>query len=462
MDAPGGVSGETATLVAYMSGVASAVLPEDVLERTKAHVLDTVAAMVSGSRIEPGKRATDFARQAVGGRPEAQVVATDLRVPIISAALANGMLAHADETDDSHPDAGMHPGCSIVPAALAMAERQGSSGRMFLNAVALGYDVGARVILAVDRDRLRARSQLPFSIGGTFGAAAAASVLAELGSERAFRHVLSYAAQQASGIMTYARDTEHVEKAFVFGGMPARNGVTAALMVQAGFTGVDDVFAGDGNVLLALTDAPMPSQLVAELGTRFEVARTNLKKYSVGFPIQAAIEALLDLIHEHRLAVPDVVRARVRLSVGGARTVDDREMPSINLQYLVAVTLLDGRLTFAAAHDADRMRDPTVRSVAKRVELTGDPALPEGAFPAVVQLALADGRIVDRRVDTYHGKASDPLTWDEVRDKATDLMAPVLGDRGCAQVAAAVAALDGADDVGELAKALAAPPVSGS
>src|SRR2546430_8280530 len=155
--------------------------------------------------------------------------------PAVNAALANGMLAHADETDDSHAPSLTHPGCGIVPAALAMAERERRDGTALLRAVALGYDVGCRLTLSLDPYQFREDGHSTHSFGPMFGAAAAAGALAGLDESQA-RHLLSYTAQQASGVSCWMRDPEHIEKAFDFGGMPAGNGGAAAAMVAHGFT----------------------------------------------------------------------------------------------------------------------------------------------------------------------------------------------------------------------------------
>ena len=195
----------TAELIGYMAGARTAPLPAPVLQKTKHHILDTIAAMVSGTTIKPGQMALRFAEEQ-GGEPEAQVIGSSIVTSAVTASLANGMLAHADETDDSNGSAGIHPGCAVIPAALAMAERQNASGADFIRAVALGYDIGSRTTKALGRDALRARNHLPFSIGGTLGATAAAGCLADLKEEQ-YRDLLSYGAQQASGVMTYPRDT---------------------------------------------------------------------------------------------------------------------------------------------------------------------------------------------------------------------------------------------------------------
>ncbi|MGH6631237.1 MAG: MmgE/PrpD family protein, partial [Burkholderiales bacterium] len=311
-------------LIDYVSRARTTALPPEVLSKTKHHILDTLAAMISGSTLKPGEMALRYAKLQAGGPKEAQVVASDMLLPVIPAAVVNGMLAHSDETDDSNGSAGFHPGCAVLPAALGMAEREDLSGQDLVRAVALGYDIGARTNKALGRDALRARSTLPFSIAGTMGAAAAAGCLAGLTRPEEYRFLFSYAAQQASGVMTYARDSEHIEKAFIFGGMPARNGVTAATMVQAGFTGVWDVLSGDNNFFLAFTDSTRPAnpeRMVAELGSRYEVMLTNMKKYCVGFPIQSALEALLLAVAEHRFKAADVEAIETRITRSGAHTV---------------------------------------------------------------------------------------------------------------------------------------------
>ena len=420
-------NGVIETLIEYLSKARTAELPPDVLRKAKHHILDTLAAMISGTQIKPGLLALKYARLQEGGPREAQVVASGLVLPVIPAAIANGMLAHADETDDSNGGAGMHPGCAVLPAALGMAEREDCSGADLVNAFVLGYDVGGRTNKALGRDAMRARNHLPFSIGGTLGAATAAGCLAGLARPEQYRHLFSYAAQQASGVMTYARDSEHVEKAFIFGGMPARNGLTAATMVQAGFTGVWDVFSGDGNFLVAYADKPEPEQLVAELGSRFEVMLTNIKKYCVGFPIQSAMEALLLLVEEHRFGPADVESIVAHLPRSGAHTVDDREMPNINLQYMFAVALLDGEVSFTAAHDADRMSEPTVRELRSRITVVSDPQWAPGDHKAIVEVTLRGGNKLARQVDSFRGKAENPLSTEEVEQKAQDLIEPVLG-----------------------------------
>src|SRR5256885_935612 len=132
-------------LSAYMAESRNRPLPENVVQETKHHILDTFAAMVSGSELLPGRLAIQFAR-SYGGQKTATVVASTILCGPIEAAFANGELAHSDETDDDFTTGGAHPGCAVVPAALASGEQFGISGTHFLRAVALGYDIAMRAM----------------------------------------------------------------------------------------------------------------------------------------------------------------------------------------------------------------------------------------------------------------------------------------------------------------------------
>ncbi len=235
-----------AKLSAYLSEAQGRALPPEVIEKAKHHILDTFAAIISGAQLQPGKVAIAFAR-ARGGEKVATVAGSNVVCGAIDAAFANGMLAHSDETDDYAP-VGTHPGSAVVPAVLAASEQLASDGVRFVRAVTLGYDVANRIAASVGGQLLNAEAHKSIhSISGTFAAAAAAGSMMGLNAQK-MRWAMDYAAQQASGIAAWQRDTEHIEKAFVFAGMPARDGLTAALLVQAGATGVDDILSGSDNL----------------------------------------------------------------------------------------------------------------------------------------------------------------------------------------------------------------------
>jgi len=437
-------------LSAYIAAALRKPLPAAEVEKTKHHILDTFAAMISGSRLLPGKKAIDYVR-TLGGVKEAAVIGSNIVTTAVNAALANGMLAHADETDDSHAPSLTHPGCGIVPAALAMAERERRSGTALLRGVALGYDVGCRLTLSLNPYQFREDGHSTHSFGPMFGAAAASGALAGL-RERQVRHLLSFTAQQASGVSCWMRDGEHIEKAFDFGGMPARNGVAAATMVASGFTGVEDVFSGERSFFVAYGRKPEPAALVRGLGATYEIMNTNIKRWSVGSPIQAPLDSLVNLIREHGVQAGDVERAVVRVAHQGANTVDNRDMPDICMQHMCAVMLIDGTVTFASAHDEKRMGDGKVLALRRRIELRGDDAL-SATMPSrqgIVEITLRDGRTLTHHTTAVRGSAENPMTRAEVDEKCYDLIAPVLGKARARKLCDAVWRLEKLHDVRRL------------
>lgn len=444
-------------LSAYIAAAGDRQLPEAVSEKAKHHILDTMAAMVSGSRLKPGELAIQFIRTQ-GGTPEAQIVGADFLTTAINAAMTNGYMAHADETDDSHAPSLTHPGCAIVPAALAMAERENAPGEAFLRAVVLGYDVSSRIARVMSIGPGRIQGHATHAIGPLFGATAAAASLAKL-NPRQVCHAIAYAGQQASGITSWPRDQEHVEKAFVFAGMGARNGVTSALFVQYGFTGEDDIFSGDNSFLDIF--CPGRDELpkwIDNLGSHYEISLTNIKKFCVGSPIQAAAEAMTAMVQEHRLSADKIKRIDVHLPPQGAQVVNNRTMPDINCQYIMTVILLDGQLTFKAAHMYERMSDPKVREVQARVHLIGDPQFSgqERQRPGLVRVHLADGQTVEKLVPAVRGTADNPMIRDEVEAKSLDLLQDVLGTERANSLIRTIWGLDKVKSARELRPLLSA------
>jgi 2-methylcitrate dehydratase PrpD len=412
----------------YMSAARTRALPDEVIEHAKYHLLDTIAAMISGSELPPGQAAQRYVREH-SGNGTTTIVGASLTAPPIDAALANGVMAHADETDDSHNESRSHPGCAVVPAALAAGEVYGIDGNVLLRAVTLGYDVGPRVVLAMGGAAFSYESSLStHSIAGTFGASAAAACAAGLDA-RQMRWALDYTAQQSSGIVAWRRDTDHIEKAFVFGGMPARNGVTAALLVKSGWNGVDDIFSGPDNFFSAYAPKAQPEKLIEKLGERYEIIQTDIKKWSVGSPIQGPLDAIEAIREKKPFEADQVKKVTVRLAPSVATVVDNRDIPDICLQHLVAVMLIDKTVSFHAAHDKPRMQDAAVQKQRAKVNLVRDEELAK-LLPlreTVVEIEFNDGKRLSERVSAVRGTPRNPMGRDEVIDKARDLITPVLG-----------------------------------
>ena len=433
-------------LSAHIAGALKTPLPAEVVERAKVHLVDTFSAAISGTRLFPGKRAIAYVKP-LGGAREAGVMGTRIVTTAANAALANGMCGHADETDDTHPASRTHPGTCVIPAALAIAEREQRSGQALLRATVLGYELCARTVLAFLPKFVNS------SFGHLFGAAAAAAALLKL-DERRIRYVLGYAGQQACGLQTRLRDPYHVEGAYAVGGMPAHHGVLTALMVKSGFTAGDDVYSGDSNIFSTHSPDADREALVRGLGRDYEIMRGGIKCWSVGGPIQGPLHVLREIILQHGLKANDVAKVVARMPDKELAIVNNRDNPLISVQHLLAVMLLDGTVTFASSHNSARMHDPKVIALRRRIETVGDAGLTDAQrrWRCVMEITLKDGRKLAHQTMAAKGTYENPVTRQEEQDKAYDLIAPVLGARRAQQLLAALWDIERVKDVRALRK----------
>ena len=396
------VSPAMARLSAYMSEAASRALPAEVIEKTKHHILDTFAAMVSGSDL-PRAAPRSSLRANYGGEKIATVVCSKLSAARSRRRWSTAMLAHSDETDDSHAPSQSHPGCAVVPAALAAGEQFGNRRQRNSCAPWRSATISApRVTMTMGGLDFQTRDPPQHAQHRRlFGAAAAAACAASLNAQQ-MRWLLDYTAQQSSGIAAWQRDTEHIEKAFVFAGMPARSGVTAAL---AGAIGLDrrrrhflrrrQFFPG----LRAQGQSRTAWSTSSASATRS--TRTNIKKWTVGSPIQAPLDALENICRSAGPSSADQVQqVIVRVATSEANVVNNREMPDICLQHMVAVMLLDKTASFQAAHDKPRMQDPAVLRQRAKVQLVADEEL-ERLLPA--REAIVENH-ADRRHEAHRAR----------------------------------------------------------
>jgi 2-methylcitrate dehydratase PrpD len=356
----------------------------------------------------------------------------------------------------------VQPGPAIVSAAIALAERRGKSGEAVLRAVIAGYELAGRIPKALGVDNMRRAGLANHGVGPVFGTAAAAASLIGLPEER-IGDVLTYCAQQASGSWQWLLDVEHIEKSFVFAGMGARAGLSAALMAEAGFRGVRDSLDNPAGWMCA---APFRggdgdgdrAYLIEGLGVRSELHHTAFKRYPVGGPTQPAVEGLLKLLPEiDRGAVERVV-----ISMPGRwQAFRDAAMPALNLRYLFATILIDGKLDFVSAQSRERMLgDEAVKALMEKIDVRHDAAqeAPKGSprtESARVEIELAGGARKEIYVPHVVGFPSHPMSGAEVNAKAMELMAPQLGEARARVIIAQVGAIEQLKNGGDLAVLIA-------
>lgn len=449
-------------LAAYVTAALRTDPPDEHREMGRLHILDTLASVVACRDLEPAALARDYALAMSGDATAsaATILGTHRRASLADAVFASAMTAHGAEINDFIPSAFVQPGPAVVSVALAVAERYGATGAELLRAVMAGYEIAGRMPKALGVDNLRRAGLANHGVGPIFGAATAAAILLRL-PEEGIGDLWSYCAQQAAGSWQWLLDVEHIEKAFVFAGLGARAGLQAALMVRAGFRGVRGALDHPGGWMrggLFTGGDANRGYLIEDLGRRSELPLTAYKRFPVGGPAQPAVQALLELL-------PAIGRASVQSVLiempGRWQAFRDAAMPALNLRYLSAVILLDGRLDFVSAQSLERMaQDDAARALMDRVEIRHDPAQeipPPAPRPesARVTVLLSDGRRETVFVPHVLGYPTHPMGKADVEAKALALMTPALGADQARAVVEAAADLEGAPSGASLIQLIA-------
>jgi 2-methylcitrate dehydratase PrpD len=451
--------GWSEALAQYISTSQTATIPEETRELGRRHILDTLAAIVACRDLQASQVARAVVKTQSAGATAAPILGTKERSSLLDAILASGMTAHAAEINDFCPSAFTQPGASIIPVTLCAGEMRNASGEAFLRAMLVGYEVACRLPKALGIANLRNAVLANHSVGPLFGSAAALASLIRLPREKLL-HVFSYCVQQASGSWQWLRDIDHIEKAFVFGGMPGRRGAECALMVEAGFTGIGDPFVGDPGWLNAsMFSGPNsdfnPAYMTEKLGQRFEMPLVAYKRYPVGGPTQPVIELMLGFIKE----IPPTRVKHVRIEMPGRTgAFASAEMPALNLPYLCSIILADGKLDFVSAQSRERfLTDQGIRAFMKNVEVIHDQQ--QEAEPRVesarVILTLDDGTRRERFLDHVKGFPAHPFERKDVEEKALELMSPPLGQARAREIIAMAWKLESVPNVSQIVRMIA-------
>jgi 2-methylcitrate dehydratase PrpD len=421
----------TVLLAKYIFESQTAPIPEGIRELSKRHILDTLASIVACSRLKPAQLARDFALFNSGTSGTTRLLGTNLKATLLDAIFANAMTAHGAEINDFCPSALVQPGPAIVSTVMGFAENFTTSGEQLLRAVIVGYEIACRFPKALGIRNLGDFGLSSHGVGPTFGSAAAAASLLKIPQNR-IGEMFGYCVQQASGSYEWLRDTEHLEKAFLFGGMPARNGAYAALLIHQGFTGVSDPFDGSPGWLESCTflgaDSDMDKQkLIHKLGEEFELPLVGYKRYPVGGPLQAGVEGLLSLIKT--VNREDIVKVIIKMPGGRVNSFSIAEMPALNLRYLAAVILEDGELTFKIAISDERMKTDSIKKKMEMVTLIHDRSQEREprVESAIVEVTLRNGEKRQIFIEHVRGFPANPMNREDVHTKAMDLLTSVLG-----------------------------------
>lgn len=419
-------------LGAFAAGTTYDDLPAEVIDSVKMRVLDTLGIAVAAAPLETSRAARRWAAEQ-GGVEGASAVGVDRRLPANLAAFVNGVLAHSLDYDDTHLPSVLHPSATVVPAALAAAEKAGADGKTLIHAIAVGLETCVRLGMAgYDEDAKNStffeHGQHATSICGAMGGAVAAAVIN--GDENTVVHALGVAASMASGIIESNRTGGTVKR--IHCGWAAHSAISAAELVAHGLTGPPTVLEGRFGFFQAWLHGRFdPSPVTEGLGTDWSVPGIFFKPYPANHFTHAAVDAAaalrlagitVDQIERLTLGVPAPNLRTIGEPIEVKRAPETGYMAQFSGPYAVAVGLLGGSGLGAGLDDYtnELATDPTRRDLMAKVDVVADAtctAIFPHQFPAVLTARLTDGREVVQQVLTTRGGPQRPLSFDELATK---------------------------------------------
>lgn len=411
-------------------------------------LMDYLGVALAGSQSESGRIARRFAREH-GGKPQARLIGDSARVPMTAAAFANAISSHSIELDDIDVLALFHFSPPVFSSALAAAEYTGANGKQLLVALAAGCEMMERTSRAANNS-LRNRGFHTTPTCGVFGATVAAAKLLRLSPDR-LTSALGLAGAQASGLMEMYGPS--MQKRFN-PGPTARNGVTAALMAQLGFTGADTIFEGERGFLKAFADRTQPDHLVANLEAPYELL-IEFKPYSCARPIHNAIDCALDIRNREGFEADLIDSIHVARHPDWARYHQNKaprtyHEAQVSLPFSVAVALLEGN-ALLEQYSNRNIRSASVKRVSQLTSIFEDATLPRGVS-CKMTVKLRGGDLLTSQVDYPKGSIQNPMTDREMRAKFESLAGPVIGTKRAGALADAVMELEKVNDVSALLK----------
>jgi 2-methylcitrate dehydratase PrpD len=432
----------TQVFARYAAEFKTQATPGEVMHHAKRAVIDWYASAHCGCSGPPVRLLEEVLAEDLD-RGSARLIRGRRATPR-AAAFINGAAAHAAEVDDSFREAMYHPGAATTAAALAVVHIRGSTGKEFLSAIVLGYEVSTRIGVALGRGHYEYWHNT--GTVGTFGAAAAAGALLAL-NEAQFAHALATAATFAAGLQQAFR-MDSMSKP-LHAGRAAEAGLLAAQLAARGVTGSLDVLDGVTGMGAAMSTGADWSQIGATLGRDFHITRITFKNH-VGcghtFP---AIDGALELQRRHGFLAQDVASIRIGAYKPGLDVACHARPASANearfsIPYVVATALLHGSVRMAA-YEPQRLRDSDTRELLERISVCVDPEL-DAAFPgkrgARIEIVLHDGRRLAHLQVNRKGDPELPLTDADLEDKLMEFASPVIGAESAKALARRVWTLD--------------------
>ena len=459
--------GTTAQLAQWTESFRLQDAPDEVVERMKALVLDLLRVCAVGARL-PWSKAARKLQLELGGKGGSSILLSGERLDPARAAFVNGAYAHACDLDDTHVGSMHHPGASVLPAVLAIAERDDLDGRAVLEAAICGYEASLRIGLATQPYMFQ-RGFMATPTCGTLGAALAVAKLLKFNVED-MCGTLGAASSYAGGLAQFYHSGSFIKR--INGGRGAESGVMAALLTREGIWGPRDILEGESGFFRAYAEKFDPDKVTGDLGRGYRMMEVSTKAHAGAGRLQATVDAGLALGHQHQLAPAQIADVEVGIPkvVEGKLThgnPPDLQSAQLSIPFSLAMALALGRTRGpqAGMRRGDyetALKSPPVRALSKLVRCVVDPEIEKGTnteeVPTRVTIKLVDGRSFVEGVQHPRGSPHRRMTWDELSALFKDAVADALPVSALDQVLNLVAGLDSSARPREIVRSFIAKP----
>lgn len=404
-------------------------LPEDVVAFTKLCILDWFGSAIAGKESPPVQMISQMIKE-MGGNPQATMI-TGGKSSAAQIAFVNGAASHVVELDDIHKGSIIHAATVVIPAALAVTEWKGKSGKDFITAVAVGYDVCYRIGEAVSPSHYYYWHNT--ATCGTFGAAATVSKLLDLEEEQIVE-ALGSAGTQAAGLWEFIEDGAMSKQ--LHPGKAAYNGTLSALLAQKGFTAAKKILEGDRGFFKAMSEDSDISRITDQLGERFKITENSFKVHASCRHTHAAVDLVLDIVKEHAPHIENVTKIQIKTYKTALDITNNPNPKSVyaskfSIQFCAALAFLNGSASLSD-FDGNSLEDKQIRELMKKIDVSVGPSI-EAAYPkewgAEVEIFLENGTSYGKQTKYPKGDPENPVSSVELQEKFKDLTRASLGER---------------------------------
>jgi len=446
--------GITQELARYCNRMMFNDLSDEVIDCVKYRFLDFISVACRGSKEDPSQTIYRFVREMEKG--EGVIVGTKEKAPYLYSALANGTSSHAIEMDDVDNEASLHPGVVVFPSALATGEMVGASGKSFILAVVLGYEVMVRLGSALGPENSYKRGFHPTGTCGTFGSSVASSKILGL-QEEEILNAIGISGSQAAGSMEYLAQGAWTKP--FHAGWAAHSGMVAALLSRKGFKGPSSILEGRDGFLHAYSNGADPPKVLEGIGSGFQILRTSVKTHACCRYMQPPIDAVLEIVNENDLRPEQVKKIKVGILRAGAPLIAEPIESKYNPQSIVdaqfsmpfgvTAALLYGKAGLKE-FQLSTIQSRPVREMMRKVVCIVDPEL-DRTFPkqwrATAEILTEDEKRYSTTVEYPKGDPENPLSWEEMIERFHDLTGQIMKKDQRLKIVEEVERLDGIKDM---------------